>query len=147
MATSLEHRHDCAVVVHDGPLTWSATLELIGVLETALEVYYYSTVELVISSPGGESSALTHLLASLERWRKRGVRFRTRVVHVAASAAAVLASLGDERVAEPGARLLFHDVRALDAGPLSARDSEDLHKALRKVDEVLIRIPRRPRRP
>ena len=72
MATTLEHRHDCAVVVFDGPLTWASTLELLGGLETAVEAYYYSTVELVISSPGGESRALLHLLAALDHWREQG---------------------------------------------------------------------------
>lgn len=140
MATSLEHRHDCAVVAFDGPLTWATTLELLGVLETAVEAYYYSTVELVISSPGGDPRALMHLLAALERWRDTGVRFRTRVVFTAASAAAILLCSGDERVAEPGAMMLFHDVRAIDTGPLSARDSAELHRSLKTVDEGLIRI-------
>ena len=140
MATSLEHRHDCAVVVHDGPLTWPATLELLRVLETAVQGYFYMTVELVVSSPGGDSRALLHLLAALALWRKKGVHFRTRVIFAAASAAAILVCSGDERIAEPGAVLLFHDVKANDTGPLSARDSADLHKALKKVDDGFIRL-------
>ena len=41
-------------------------------------------------------------------WRTIGLRIRTRVV---ASASALMLSLGDERIAEPGATLLYHAVR------------------------------------
>ena len=140
MATSLEHRHDCAVVAFDGPLTWATTLELLGVLETAVRGYFYTNVEIVVSSPGGEPRALLHLLAALDVWREKGVHVRTRVIFLAASAAAILVCSGDERMAEPGAILQFHHVRAIDTGPVSARDSAELHRSLKTVDEGLIRI-------
>ena len=101
MSVSLQHHHDRAVVFQDGPLTWPATLELLAVLEAAVEGYFYTTVELVVSSPGGETRALLHLLAALGHWRAQGLRFRTQVIFRAASAAAILVCTGDERIAEP----------------------------------------------
>ena len=130
MSISLLHQHGRAVVLHDGPLTWTASLELVDKLELAIESYFYTTVELVVSSPGGVTGALVYVLNSLERWREKGVLFRTRVIHAAASAAAILVCTGDDRVAEPGAVLLLHDVKAIDTGPLSARESANLHRVL-----------------
>ena len=99
MATSLEHRHDRAVVFHNGPLTWPASPELLGVLETAVEAYFYTTVEIVISSPGGEMRALLHLLRALSRCHEQGAHFRTRITFVAANTDAILVCSGDERIA------------------------------------------------
>ena len=140
MSISLLHHHGRAVVLHDGPLTWTASLELVDKLELAIEMYFYTTVELVVSSPGGVTGALVYVLNALERWRENGVHFRTRVIYAAASAAAILVCTGDERIAEPGAILLFHDVKAIDTGPLSARESADLHRVLREADEGLIAL-------
>ena len=140
MSATLVHHHGRAVVLHDGPLTWTASLELVGKLELAIESYFYTTVELVVSSPGGATGALVYVLNALERWREKGVHFRTRVIYAAESAAAILVCTGDERIAEPGAVLLFHDVTAIDTGPLSARESADLHRALQEADEGLIAL-------
>ena len=67
-----------------------------------------------------------------------GVRLRTRVVSHAFSAAAVMLSLGDERVAGRGARLLYHPARVHDAGPITARESTEMHDALRRIDDATV---------
>ena len=66
------------------------------------------------------------------------MRLRTRVVSHAFSAAAVMLSLGDERVAERGARLLYHPARVHDAGPITARESTEMHDALRRIDDATV---------
>ena len=83
-------------------------------------------------------AALDHYLECAGRWRARGVRLRTRVVSHAFSAAAVMLSLGDERVAERGARLLYHPARVHDAGPITARESTEMHDALRRIDDATV---------
>ena len=55
-----------------------------------------------MSSPGGLTAALDHVVRALERWRAQGVVVDTRVVDEAASAAALLVALGDERVSGNG---------------------------------------------
>ena len=140
MSVAVQYHDERAVVCHDGPLTWAACHEFVGVIETAVEAYFYTEVEPIVSSPGGETGALVHVLGALSRWRRNGVRFRTRVISNAASAASILVCTGDERIADRGAGLLFHDAQALNAGPLGARDTAELHSALRTIDEGLHRV-------
>ena len=107
MPTTVQHHDDRAVVCHHGPLTWAECHELVGAIETAVEAFFYSEIEIIVSSPGGATSALVHVLGALSRWRSDGVRFHTRVISNAASAAAILVCTGDERCADPGAGLLY----------------------------------------
>ena len=142
MSATVHHNDDRAIVCHDGPLTWAACHALAGVIETAVECYFHTEIELIVSSPGGEIGALVHALDALSRWRRNDVRFRTRVMSNAASAAAIVVCTADERSANPGVGLLFHDTRALEAGPLSSRATAELHSPLCTIGEGLNR--RRP---
>ena len=92
------HAHDHVVVDFNGVLDWAAAQELVQVLDTVVDHYFYAEVELVITSPGGKLRAFENVLDAAARLREQGVRLRTRVVSTAGSAAAVLASLGDERI-------------------------------------------------
>ena len=49
-------------------------------------------------------------------------------------------SLGDERVAEPGARLIYHNARATNASELTASETTALHSALRELDDGMIAL-------
>ena len=97
----LHHRGDRLVVPFEGELDWPRATAFVDAVDTHLEHYHYRRVELVVASPGGLVAALEHVMRALVRWRTRGVEVRTRVVASAESAAAVLVSLGDERVAAP----------------------------------------------
>ena len=77
-------------------------------------------------------------MRALVRWRTRGVEVRTRVVASAESAAAVLVSLGDERTAAPGAKLLYHLSRVPEAGAITARASAELHGELSRTDAHIV---------
>ena len=46
------HARDHAVVVFDGELDWDAARELVKNLDTVVGDYFYTVVELVVSSPG-----------------------------------------------------------------------------------------------
>ena len=130
--------HDHAVVMFSGDVDWASICELTDTVDWLVERHFHTRIELVIASPGGVVAALDHYLECTGRWRARGVRLRTRVVSHAFSAAAVMLSLGDERVAERGARLLYHPARVHDAGPITARESTEMHDALRRIDDATV---------
>ena len=117
----------------------AAGAELVATVETMLGLYFYDTVELVIvSAAGGHIGALRHLNDALARWRAAGVHIRTRVVASAESAAALMLSLGDERVAEPGATLLYHAVRIPEVTRLTAHGCAALGMNLERIDALWI---------
>ena len=130
--------HDRAVVSFTGEVDWTSVCQLVEVVDTLVECHFHTCIELVIASPGGAVAALDHYLECTGRWRAKGVRLHTRVVSHAFSAAAVMLSLGDERVAERGARLLYHPARITDAGPVTARASTEMHDALSRADDAMV---------
>ena len=133
-----QHRHEQVAVHLTGVLTWPAAMEFVDTVDGLVERYFYHRIEVLVSSPGGLTAALDHIVRALERWRAQGVVVDTRVVDEAASAAALLVALGDERVAEPDARLLFHTSRIVDAGHITAQASSHIRSALTRVDRTLI---------
>ena len=135
---SFVHARDHALVAFIGELDWAASHELVSTIETVVDTYFYSEVELLVASPGGDTRALAYYLTAFHDWQRRRVRFRTRVISTAGSAGAFMVSLGDERIAEPGARLIYHNARVTNTSDLTASATTALHSALRKVDEGMI---------
>ena len=72
------------------------------------------------------------------RWRACGVVVATRVVSNALSAAAIMFSLGDERVVARDARLLYHRVRVSDPGEVSVDSLARLHGTLVRMDSDIV---------
>ena len=140
MSTTFHHQHGRAVVAFHDAVTWPSAFALADVLDTVVEEYFYGLVELVVTSPGGDVRALHHVLDTLATHRARGVRFRTRVLANAESAAAVLACVGCERFAAPQARLLLHSSRAIGLDAVTAGDSARLTGALARVDAGLLAL-------
>ena len=138
MTLTYSHRHDHAAVTFSGELTWDACIDLVDVVDTMIERYFYRQVELVITSHGGLTAALDYLHDAIKRWSSQGVHLRTRVISQAGSAAAVLLSLGHERVAEPGARLFYHLARIRDAGDITAHATTQIQSVLARIDDRLI---------
>ena len=135
MSTTYSHRHGHAVVSFSDELSWASALALVGTIDLVVDAYFYSCVELIVSSPGGVCPALDYVVDALALRRAQGVRFRTRIISQASSAAAVLACLGDERVAEAGARLLFHRSRAINVEQITAHQMSELRTMLTHTDE------------
>ena len=133
-----QHRHDRAVVRFSGDLTHEAAVDLVDTVDLLLRVYYYPLIEIQISSNGGASTALEHYLDALARWRAAGVRVCTHVVERAASAAAFMLSLGDERIAEPGASLVYHLFRFAPDAPVTASRAAVMFRDLTVFDERFI---------
>ena len=129
------HYSDRAVVRVAGELTVDAVEELVDTVDMLCRVYFYSLIEIRIGSRGGTSAALGSFCDALARWRAAGVRVRTRVVTVAESAAAIVLSLGDERIAEPRAQVLYHNFRVVEPGSLTADGSASVCARLSHLDE------------
>ena len=138
MAVVFHHRPDRGVVDFSGELDFESGAEIVRCIEVLVEDYHYDLVQIDVASPGGMVPAFDHVRLTLERFQAQGVRFVTRVVSSAASAAAVLVSLGDVRVAEPGARLLFHCARGLNEVPSTAEATAALHATLLRADDGLM---------
>ena len=139
MTTELQYGPDRLVVSFSGEITWLSARKFVDDVDANLEQYFYRRIEVIVSSPGGHIDAFEYMVGAFARWRRvRGVHVRTRVIATAASAGAVLLSLGDERVAEPGAKLLYHFSRALDAGAITADASAELHGKLVRIDECIV---------
>ena len=135
---SFTHARDHAVVAFIGELNWAASHELVNTIETVVNAYFYTEIELLVASPGGDTRAFGYYLSSMQNWQQQGIRIRTRVISTAASAGAFMVSLGDERIAEPGARLLYHHARACNTDDLTATAITDLHSLLRRLDDAMI---------
>ena len=138
MPTVFYHRPHHARVVFDGQLSWASAVDLITTLDTVIETYQYDAVELVVTSPGGDTDALNHVLTSLRERQEAGVVVQTRVVSYAASAAAVLATAGDFRTAAPGARFLFHCVRSGQGEAMTAHVARAVAAQVARVDDTLV---------
>ena len=130
-----KHRRDRGIVRFSGELNLAAAVDLVETVDLLTSVYFYDLIEIQISSLGGVSTALEHYLAAHERWRAAGVRVRMRVVDRAASAAALLLSLGDERIAEPGAALVYHFFRVCSDAPVTATAAAVLFSDLADLDD------------
>ena len=129
------HHPDRAVVRLAGELSVDAVEELVDTVDMLRRVYFYSLIEIRIGSRGGTSAALGAYCDALARWRDAGVRVRTRAVTVAESAAAIVLSLGDERIAEPRAQVLYHNFRVVEPGSLTADGSASVCARLSRLDE------------
>ena len=139
MATKLYHHPRHAKLAFDGKLTWASALELVETLDTAVHDYHHDAVELVVTSPGGDTDALRHALNAVRQHQAAGVSFQTRVQSYAASAAAVLACAGDFRTAAPGALLLLHSVRLrASAEVVTARSARAALDETTQVDSWLL---------
>lgn len=138
MASVFHHRPDRGVVDFSGELDFESGSELVRSIEVLVEDYHYDLIQIDVASPGGLVPAFDHFRLALERFQEQGVRFVTRVVSSAQSAAALMVSLGDVRVAEPGARLLFHCVRGLNEVPSTAEATAALHATLLRADDGLM---------
>ena len=133
MSTFRTHPDHAVVLFHD-ELTWEAASDLVDVVDLMIDAYFYRRVEIVIASSGGLTLALDHYLAAQQRWRAAGVRVITRVISKAQSAAALILSLSDKRIAEPSARLLYHQARSFTSEPLTVSGTAEIHDDLCRLE-------------
>jgi ATP-dependent protease ClpP protease subunit len=134
---------DRFVVTLIGAIHDASILDLCIEISEAVNYYYYTLVEIEIASQGGEVSALEYLLDHLQEWRQsRKVRFATKALTTAASAAAIILSMGDPglRRAHASTSLLYHEIRIINQG-VTTFDRSALARAekhLQRVNESLV---------
>ena len=138
MAVRTSYLDDRAVVSFNEGLTLESVTELVASVDIALDVYFYDRVEVRLDSEGGLVRAVDLWASALERWRACGVVVATSVVSNALSAAAIMFSLGDERVVARDARLLYHRVRVSDPGEVSVDSLARLHGTLVRMDSDIV---------
>ena len=137
VTTAIRHEHGSLMVTFKGDIDWDSAREFVEIVDAHLDYYFYQRILVDVSSSGGVIDALEHIVRAFEQWRHRGVRVRTRVTSSAASAAAVMVSLGEERIAGPAAMLLFHGSRVIDK-VVTAETGARLHAELARIDERMI---------
>ena len=133
MPVTYAHGRTHATVAFSGALDRAGAGELVDVVDLLVGHYFYARLELVVTSGGGDTNALEYVLGAMRRWERAGVRLCTVAIAQASSAAAVLVSLGTERVAAPRARLLYHHVQARARGEsvtLSADEARAMAEGL-----------------
>ena len=121
------------------PLTSESCISLVDRIRRLRDDFFYSEVQLRLSSPGGEVTALEYYETAIRGLRKEGFTIDTHAVTRVSSAAAVMLSLGDERTAHPKAALLYHTGRVAGVdGALTARGAASIADALGSVDSEVI---------
>jgi ATP-dependent protease ClpP protease subunit len=96
------------------------------------------TIDMVISSPGGEVIAGSLIIDRMEQLRLSGVKFRCVVRDVAASMAFQILLHCDERYATPHSFLLWHPVRIFMRDVVTASIAQTLTTQLAEADEVAL---------
>ena len=129
------YKLDRAIVTIMTKITEESMVDLVGLIDRLSTQYFYSRIELRISSPGGTPQALDYYLDAISRFRKNGVEIQTRALTHAMSAGAAILSLGDgTRKAESTSLLLYHFVQYSSDQHLTARTAKELHRALSQMD-------------
>ena len=54
MSIELHHRHDHAAIRFAEELTWASAVALVDTVDTVVDAYFYTRIELIVSSPGGD---------------------------------------------------------------------------------------------
>ena len=137
MAPFTHHGHYAVVSFFDD-VTWPTIVDLVDSVDTLLESYHYTEIELQISSCGGLTDALAYFLDACPRWSSQGLRLRTRAFANAESAAAVMLSVGHDRTVEPSTLLVYHQSRLHASGPINAQTTAEMSIRLLQFDDRMI---------
>ena len=131
---------DRAIVTIMTEINEVSMVDLVAEIDRLSTDYFYKTIELRITSPGGEVLALDYYLDAIRRFRRRGVQIRTRALTQAGSAASSILSLGDgPRTAGRTAVLRYHFHRVPAEGHLTAYTATAVQQLLSHTDRKLIR--------
>lgn len=96
------------------------------------------TIDMVISSPGGEVIVGSLIIDRMEQMKLAGVKFRCVVRDVAASMAFQILLHCNERYATPHSFLLWHPVRIFMRDVVTASVAQTLSTQLAEADEVAL---------
>lgn len=124
-----------ATIVLEGKIANECGRELAAMVRVLRDEGFYDRVVLRITSPGGAEQCIHDYLREAPSFR---VPVLTHVPFCAESAAAVLASLGDERTAAAGAALLYHRVSVSGGAGMTATAAHRLGETLADLDGRVI---------
>ena len=138
------YKLDRAIVTIMTEITEESMVALVDEIERLASDYFYKTIELRISSPGGNALALDYYLGAIGRFREQGIEIHTRALTQATSAAAAILSLGDgPRRAASSSVLVYHFHRT-SAQELTAQKARALMRLLGETDRrMTLRIAER----
>jgi len=118
-----------------------AALAIEAALDLLFGYYHFSAILLRLNSNGGQLTGLMHIYGTMVTWRARGKHIRTAAGFRAASAAALLLSLGEigERQVLTHSTVLFHHVRVDASGvAITSRSAGKIFDSLQRHDKHLI---------
>ena len=124
-----------AVVTISGVIDEPMMLQLANAIQQLHYGCYYNRIELEISSPGGQVSALDYFVEVMERLRTQGVTFTTRALMSVSSAAANLVSLGDRRETSRTSTFLYHNARAKGIESVTAQAAKEILNTVDRIDD------------
>lgn len=113
---------------------------LVEDIEDAISYYQYDQIELQIESMGGRIDAFKYFLSCLKKWRQeKNIQFSTTVLSSAASAGALMFSMGDKgcRKLMPDSKVLFHNSRTKVESVVTANNADNLNQSLRLADKEM----------
>ena len=130
---------DVAIVYLNGEIDDRLIIDCIAAIDELVDKYDYRRVELRIVSPGGAASSMGYFLEEIGKWERK-TTLVTRALTNAASAAAIILSLGNERRAEQSSRLHYHNTRIpiKKTTQLTARTAETLAKGMHPLNEQMV---------
>ena len=147
MVINVKYKPDRAVVPVIGVIEEEMMLPLVEAIQCLHHEYFYSEIELEVSSPGGQVMALSYCVSAMDALRAQGVRFTTRALMNVSSAAANLVSLGDHREASRGATFLYHQARAGSMETVTVQSARQILSAVNEIDgQYLSRLACQARR-
>ena len=140
----VSYKLDRAIVTIMTEITEESMVALVDEIDRLASDYFYKTIELRISSPGGRALALDYYLGAMGRFREQGIEIHTRALTQATSAAAAILSLGDgPRRAASSSVLVYHFHRT-DVQQLTAQKAKVLLRMLNETDRrMTLRIAER----
>ena len=134
------YKLDRAIITIVADITEESMVGLVDEIDRLTSEYFYKSIELRISSPGGLGLALDYYLEAIQTFRRRGIEIRTRALTQACSAGAALLSLGDgPREAGSGSILLYHCAQIPQEHNLTARKAEEMQRFLSQADRKMTR--------
>ena len=136
--TGVVYKVDRAIVTIATVITDESMIGLVHEIDRLSAEYFYDTIELQVSSPGGTVHALNYYLEAIQRFRQKGLTIHTRALTQAGSAAAAILSLGNgPREAGSSSIISYHCARVTSENPLTARIAGELERALRQSDRSM----------
>ena len=134
---AMRRRKEYGVVRLVGMVDSASIFHILDMIEQLVSEHYNEVV-LELTSPGGELSALQRFISSLTALRDRNIRLITQAYDHVASAAAIMLSAGDVRLASRNCSLVYHFSRITQAQSVTARNAAHIASRLNELDSWII---------